>query len=74
MMGAEFSVSAQPSAPHKVALCVFTLREWGEATATTKHIPFCPAAPPAQTQTQGLYVYQASQGSTADLAPLLKSP
>lgn len=73
IMGADFSMAAQPCAPHKVALCVFSLGEWGEAAATAKHIPFCPAASAAQTQTQGLNVYQASPGKTADLGPLLGS-
>lgn len=61
---------------HTRSLCVCSASEnegrpW--RTITTKHIPFCPTAPPAQTQTQRLYVYQASHGKTTDLGPLLRS-
>lgn len=59
-----------PCAPHTRSLCVCSATEnegRPRRTITTKHIPFCPTAPAAQTETQALCVYRASQGETADL-------
>lgn len=60
---------------HTRSLCVCSATEnegRPQRTITTKHIPFCPTAPPAQTETQALCVYQASPGESADLGPLAR--
>lgn len=62
--------------PHTRSLCVCSATEnegRPRRTITTKHIPPCPTAPLAQTETQALCVYRASQGETADLGPPLAS-
>lgn len=73
----ELTSACMPSpALHTRSLCVCSATEnegRPQCTITTKHIPFCPTAPPAQTETQALCVYQASPGESADLGPLLAS-
>lgn len=73
----ELTSACMPSpALHTRSLCVCSATEnegRPQRTITTRHIPFCPTAPPAQTETQALCVYQASPGESADLGPLLAS-
>ncbi|TNN26306.1 hypothetical protein EYF80_063557 [Liparis tanakae] len=61
----ELTPACPPSPPlHTRSLCVCSASEnegRPRRTITTKHIPSAPQPPAAQTQTQGLYVYQASR-------------